>query len=655
MKITRIEMLYLIWALPVLFLVFFHGMRRRRRILRKFASGRGLATIALSDAKLRWIKAALILTALLWAAAALSGPRYGYRWRQITPKGIDIIVALDCSKSMLTRDVAPSRLERAKREVYDLLALLRGDRIGLVAFAGTAFLQCPLTLDYGAFHLFLETLAPDALPVGGSDIRAAVSTAIAGFDAKGSREKAVILMTDGESTTDGGDPLAAADDAKHAGVRLFCIGIGTGAGMPVPGPDGGFMKDADGKIVVSRLSENLLAQAAAATGGAYVRSVAGDMDLDLIYTRKIRGGMQMETLAGGRKQVWEDRYQWALFLAAAALIVEMCLPSVTKANRSAGPMHPTLLMVSALALTVMTTAGPVYADAFRDGVEAYGATSYETALKHFIDAQLDAPDDPKIFYNLGSTYYRMGDFVSAARNFESAAAAKDPSIRRDALYNLGNAHFRKKDFGQAVTDYEAALKMAPDDREISENLALAKKMKDLQQERQRSQNVQGAGKNGAKASSSDGNETGSPSASASGRNSSMPEQNASDQNPSGQNPSGQRASGQDPLSAGRQHPPGSPETAKRFEADTERGRHNDPQPESKERPGQNDAADDSQSHAATSGSSDNAETGVAVQETNVATGTAGSRQTEIMLNRLKDQPGRALMPDYRKRPVDRDW
>ena len=162
MTFARIEMLFLVWSLPVLFLFFLHGMHRRRGILDRFASGKGQGAI-LSDSsrERRWVKAGLILMSLLFTAVALSGPRYGFRWQTIERKGIDIIVALDCSKSMLARDVSPTRLDRAKREVYDLLALLRGDRIGLVAFAGTAFLQCPLTLDYSAVHLFLETLSPE--------------------------------------------------------------------------------------------------------------------------------------------------------------------------------------------------------------------------------------------------------------------------------------------------------------------------------------------------------------------------------------------------------------------------------------------------------------------------------------------------------------
>jgi Ca-activated chloride channel family protein len=170
-------MLFLIWAVPLLFVVYIHGSRKRRRILKGFASVRGLSAIApQTGSRRRRIKAALILGALFFMAIALCGPQYGYKWKEIERKGVDIVIAVDCSRSMLATDIRPTRLDRAKREVFDLLGMLKGDRIGLVAFAGTAFLQCPLTLDYEAFSLFMNVLSPDFLPVGGTDIPGAVLT-----------------------------------------------------------------------------------------------------------------------------------------------------------------------------------------------------------------------------------------------------------------------------------------------------------------------------------------------------------------------------------------------------------------------------------------------------------------------------------------------
>jgi Ca-activated chloride channel family protein len=401
MKFLRSELLFVIWAVPVLFVIFFYGMKRRRKILAEFSSNRGLAAIApeIADNR-RWIKALLVIGSLAFMVFALAGPRYGYKWQKIERKGIDIIIAIDCSRSMLATDIRPTRLDRAKREIVDLLNLLKGDRVGLVSFAGTAFLQCPLTLDYEAFYIFLNALTPDFLPVGGTDIAGAVETALAGFNANDNSEKAVILITDGEST--GGDPIQAAQKAKAAGVKLFCIGVGKADGAPIPDAGGGFKKDKTGNIVITRLDEETLRQSALLTGGNYVRSVAGDMDLDTIYNRDIRGKTEATTLSSSRKKIWEDRFQWFLLPALLALLVEMFVPEVRRS---------TLMVV--FGLTLLFHHAPAWAANVRQslqmGQKAYQSGDYDKALKYFIDAQLEDPERPSIYYNIGNANYKKGD------------------------------------------------------------------------------------------------------------------------------------------------------------------------------------------------------------------------------------------------------
>ena len=309
-KFVDLQSLFLIWAVPILFLFCFYGMRRRKRIMRRFAKPEGLKAVCPeASAMRRWAKSMLLLSAVLFSAVALAGPQYGFKWQEIEQKGVDIILTVDCSRSMLAEDVKPSRLARAKREILDLVSILKGDRVGLVALAGTAFLQCPLTLDYSGFHIFLDVLSPDFMPVGGTDLNRAIATALDAFEEKDETEKAIILITDGETTQ--GDPMEGALSASRAGVKLFCIGVGNPDGVPVPEKGGGFKKDSKGGIVLSRLDESMLKEMALATGGAYVRSVAGDMDLDLIYEREIRGKMRMETVSVGKKKIWQNRFQWA--------------------------------------------------------------------------------------------------------------------------------------------------------------------------------------------------------------------------------------------------------------------------------------------------------------------------------------------------------
>jgi Ca-activated chloride channel family protein len=257
------------------------------------------------------------------AALALARPRWGFEWREVKRNGVDVFVLLDVSKSMLTEDVRPNRLTQAKYAVQDLLEKLRGDRIGLIAFAGTAFVQCPLTIDYEAFRLTLQDADPRIIPRGGTAIGPAIRTALKAFDVGEGRDHAIVLITDGEQTE--GDALAAADEAAKAGVKIYAIGVGTTEGELIPVREEGkpteFVKDRDGEVVKSRLDEETLKQLALKTGGIYVRSAAGDFGIDTIYDRGIAQLQRKEFGARIQKQYFE-RFQWPLGLAFVLLVVE---------------------------------------------------------------------------------------------------------------------------------------------------------------------------------------------------------------------------------------------------------------------------------------------------------------------------------------------
>jgi Ca-activated chloride channel family protein len=278
------------------------------------------------------LKAALLLGALCLLLLALMQPRWGFQWEDITRKGIDVMVAIDVSQSMLAEDIKPNRLERAKRKVYDLCQMLEGDRIGLIAFAGTSFVQCPLTLDYGAFKIFLDYLNPDLIPVPGTAIGDAIRTAIKGFNSHERTAKALIIITDGEDHES--KPLEAAQEAKKEGVRIFTIGVGQEGGAPIPLQDGsgGFKKDERGDLVLSKLDEMTLEKIALETGGSYVRSVTGDMDLNKIYKDDIRGSIEKKELRSTRKKRWEERFQWFVFAAFVLLGLEFFMRETRRIN-----------------------------------------------------------------------------------------------------------------------------------------------------------------------------------------------------------------------------------------------------------------------------------------------------------------------------------
>jgi len=273
----------------------------------------------------------LLLAVVLLVVIALARPQWGYEWQEIKRQGLDILVAIDTSRSMLTQDVQPNRLERTKWAVKDLLKRLEGDRIGLIAFSGEAFLVCPLTVDTQGFLLSLEDLDTETIPRGGTDLEAAVREAIREYDEVPSKYKAVILLTDGENWE--GDPLAAARKARDKGIRIYCIGIGTQEGelIRIPGASGKteFLKDENGNFVKSRLDEKLLQEIALAAGGVYVRASGAQFGLELIYDQEL-SKLEKREIASQKEKRFHERFQIPLGLALILLCAETLLTNRKK-------------------------------------------------------------------------------------------------------------------------------------------------------------------------------------------------------------------------------------------------------------------------------------------------------------------------------------
>ena len=270
------------------------------------------------------IKAILLMLAFVFMVAALSRPQWGEHVRPIKRHGLDIMVAIDVSKSMLTQDVKPSRLERTKLAVKDLIMKLNGsDHIGLIAFAGDAMLMCPFTYDYNGFLLSLDDLGTDSVPRGGTNISQAIEESVKAYKDMSDSDKAVILVTDGEEEE--GNALEAARKARERGVRIYTVGVGTQEGdlIQVTASDGQteFLKDADGNVVKSHLNENLLGQIAYITGGAYVRSAGAEFGLDYIYDRQL-AKLKKHDAEGKMAKLYDERFQWPLTLAFGFLLAE---------------------------------------------------------------------------------------------------------------------------------------------------------------------------------------------------------------------------------------------------------------------------------------------------------------------------------------------
>jgi Ca-activated chloride channel family protein len=337
--------LWLLLLVPLLAAVALLAWRLRLRATRRFGAEATVLGLTVGrSARFRAGRAALFITGVALLVVALAGPQYGSRTRVLRKRGVDVVVALDFSKSMLARDVGPNRIERAKAELGRLLEEMAGDRVGLVAFAGET-MEFPMTTDYAALHLFLRDLGPYDMPVGGTAIGRALTASGRVLErarqGRASTEdselaeavqpaQVVILLTDGEDHE--GDPEAAAAALAEQGVKVFVVGIGSRAGEPVPtySPDGtwtGYMRDQDGNVVTTRLTEEnegVLRRVAESTGGRYFRAKRGSVGMEQIR-REMRNMRQAEHQAR-RVTVHENRYVLALLPAFLLLMLEALLP-----------------------------------------------------------------------------------------------------------------------------------------------------------------------------------------------------------------------------------------------------------------------------------------------------------------------------------------
>ncbi|MBP1610782.1 MAG: vWA domain protein [Acidobacteria bacterium] len=327
MHFARSEYLTLLWAIPFLCLLLIWSFRARRKRLSRLISPQLSAQLTQEFSRPKAVvKALLLLGFFAFGILALARPQWGARLETVKRQGVDIIAALDTSFSMYAEDVAPNRLANAKIQIHGLLRRLKGDRIGLVDFAGTAEVLCPLTLDYGAAELFIDAAAPGNLPDPGTSLAAAIKTATSAFIAKEQKYKALILFTDGEDLA--GQVDRAAERAKEAGVIIYTVGIGTSQGKPVPIRDARgdiveYRKDPEGQVVVSRLDERSLAEIASKTGGRYFRATASENGMEALYDDI--SGLEKKELESRLFQNYEDQFQYPLAVAILCLIADMML------------------------------------------------------------------------------------------------------------------------------------------------------------------------------------------------------------------------------------------------------------------------------------------------------------------------------------------
>ena len=478
------------WAFaffPLMVVAFLRNESVRAKLLGKLIAARLQPRLAgtLSVEKRR-LRFALLLLGMAAIVVSLAQPQFGYTWEQSKRKGRDVLIAMDVSKSMLATDLTPNRLTRAKFAAQDLISQLGGDRVGLIAFAGSAFLQAPLTADFSAVLNSLNELDTEIIPRGGSNIAEAIRVAVEAFGKGESDHRALIIFTDGEELD--ADGIKAAEKQKEA-VKIFGVGVGSADGslIPMPAERGGsdFVKDESGQFVKTRLDETPLRKIAELTGGFYVHLQSGPAEM----TRIVREGlskMSEQDIDAKLSRQPIERYQWPL----GAGIFLLTLSMLVGERRRGGGLAA---VRTAAVLAVLGGLGFVPARAAESPAELYARGKYEDAQQAWAKLAERNPKSGELAFNLGAAAYKNKDLDTAMKAFSQALTTDDASLRAKAEYNLGNTLFQRgsvkkdiKTLEDALGHYGQTLNLTPEDANAQHNKKVTEeliaKLKEQQQQ-----------------------------------------------------------------------------------------------------------------------------------------------------------------------------
>ena len=479
--------LLLILLIPLMFIAYWLMRRWRKRRIARFGDPDLVSSLApLVPRRKGWLKLTLLSLALLFFAIGMARPQLGAILKEKQVKGAEIMVVLDVSNSMLAEDYSPNRLERAKLAISKLVDELQGDRIGLIIFAGESFVQLPVTSDYVSAKIFLNSITTESVPVQGTAMGDAIRTAIKSFTSESENSRAIILITDGENHED--DPVSAAKDAVDMGARVFCIGVGSPEGKPIP-MDGGLLKDNDGNIVVTRLDEKTLRDVASAGRGLYVRAGNTEFGLNPVID-EIRS-LDAKDFQSVVFEEYDEQYMYFFAIALIFMLIEFMI-SDTRNRRSLFGGGKGMV-----AVLILMLASPVMLQAQSDRSEVR-AGNREFKKGEFREAELDykralVEDSTSITakYNLGNALYRTESYSEAElylKGLGDSLKSVSPSRASDCFHNSGNLALKQKKYQEAVDAYKESLRLEPDNFETKSNLAYAQKMLKEQQQQQHQQN-----------------------------------------------------------------------------------------------------------------------------------------------------------------------
>ena len=482
--------LYALVLIPLLALIRWWTVIRQRKQLRRLGDKELVRQLMPDVSRFRpLVKFCLLLTALALMIVMLARPQMGTRISHEKRTGIETVIALDISNSMLAEDVSPSRLDRAKMMIENLVDDFTNDKIGLIVFAGDAFVQLPITSDFVSAKMFLNSIEPSMIETQGTDIAAAVTMATHSFTQEEGVGKAIIVITDGEDHE--GGALEAAQDAKDKDMRVYVLGVGSTKGAPIPiSGTNDYMRDNRGETVMSALNEEMCKQVAEAGGGAYIHvgnnSSAQDQlnhELDKLAKKEISSTVYSD---------YDEQFQAVGILVLLLLIAEICILEIK--NQRLGKLHLFSRKKTATLLLLLITVGAQAQsdrDYIRQGNKQFRAGKYAEAEVDYRKAIEKNGKNSQAAYNLGNALLAQKKDSAAIEQFQTAAKLEGNPRRRSFVYhNIGVICQGHQMYGEAIEAYKEALRNNPNDDETRYNLELCKRQQKQQQQNQQNQQNQ---------------------------------------------------------------------------------------------------------------------------------------------------------------------
>ena len=481
--------LYMLAVIPVLVIIRLLMVHQQKKRLRRFGDPALVRELMPNVSRFRpAVKFYLLLAALSLLIVMVARPQFGTKISHEKRTGIETIIAMDVSNSMLAEDVAPSRLDRSKMMVENLVDHFTNDKIGLIVFAGDAFIQLPITSDYVSAKMFLSSISPDMIATQGTDIAAAINMASNSFTQQQGVGKAIIIITDGEDHE--GGALEAAKEAKAKGMRVYVLGVGSPNGAPIPTGDGEYMKDNTGQTVMTGLNEQMCRELAQAGGGAYIHVENNsnaqqqlDTELDKLAKKEIDATIYSD---------YDEQFQAVGIIVLLLLILEICILEVKNPilrrislfKRSPKPAAILLLLMIGMAAQAQTDRQLVRRGnkQFRLGNSAEAEVLYRKAVEK-------NPRNAQANYNLGNALMLQRKDSLSINQLQTAAKLENNPVRRaQAYHNIGVICQQRQMFGEAIEAYKESLRNNPTDNETRYNLALCKRQQKQQQQNQQNQN-----------------------------------------------------------------------------------------------------------------------------------------------------------------------